>query len=129
MKLLPKSINELENILKDKSIDILKNQLYDYLTDVFFYKCVEIYNNELTLLVENEAILDYLNINFEYFKEETKRLYFNIYYDGKLKLGSIINFDFDNNKDPMDLFQKREDFESNLAYKIYLVEQIQSTYR
>ena len=129
MKLLPKSINELENILKDKSIDILKNQLYDYLTDVFFYKCVEIYNNELTLLVENEAILDYLNINFEYFKEETKTLYFNIYYDGKLKLGSIINFDFDNNKDPMDLFQKREDFESNLAYKIYLVEQIQSTYR
>jgi len=129
MKLLPKSINELENILKDKSIDILKYQLYDYLTDVFFYKCVEIYNNELTLLVENEAILDYLNINFEYFKEETKRLYFNIYYDGKLKLGSIINFDFDNNKDPMDLFQKREDFESNLAYKIYLVEQIQSTYR
>ena len=129
MKLLPKSINELENILKDKSIDILKYQLYDYLTDLFFYKCVEIYNNELTLLVENEAILDYLNINFEYFKEETKRLYFNIYYDGKLKLGSIINFDFDNNKDPMDLFQKREDFESNLAYKIYLVEQIQSTYR
>ena len=129
MKLLPKSINELENILKDKSIDILKYQLYDYLTDLFFYKCVEIYNNELTLLVENEAILDYLNINFEYFKEETKTLYFNIYYDGKLKLGSIINFDFDNNKDPMDLFQKREDFESNLAYKIYLVEQIQSTYR
>src|SRR6056300_870795 len=129
MKLLPKSINELENILKDKSIDILKNQLYDYLIDVFFYKCVEIYNNELTLLVENEAILDYLNINFEYFKEETKTLYFNIYYDGKLKLGSIINFDFDFNKNPMDLFQKREDFESNLAYKIYLVEQIQSTYR
>ena len=118
------SVEELEEKLKDVAINIIQHNLYTNLIELFNYTSVELYNNELTLRVDNECILEYLQNNKEYFQNETLKLYHQICYDDDIKFNDILYFTYIEPLDVLEYFENEVDFENQEDYKDYLVHQI-----
>jgi hypothetical protein len=119
------TIEELEDKLKNVAVDIIQHNLYTNLIDLFNYTSVELYNNELTLRVDNECILEYLQNNKEYFQNETLKLYHTICYnDDDVKFGDILYFTYIEPLDVLEYFENELDFENQEDYKDYLVDKI-----
>lgn len=119
------TIEELEEKLKEVSINIIQHNLYTNLIELFNYTSVELYDYELTLRVDNEYILEYLQNNKEYFQNETLKLYHTICYnDDDVKFGDILYFSYIEPLDVLEYFDTIEEFDTEEDYKDYLVDKI-----
>jgi len=118
------TIDELEYKLKDVAINIIQHNLYTNLIDLFNYTSVELYNNELTLKIESNSILEYLQNNKDYFQNETLKLYHTVEYDDDIECNDVLYFTFIEPLDLLEYFDSLEDFDTEGEYKEYLVHQI-----